>query len=764
MAKRNKQLEVELPDGVSVENKADGSRVYIATAGSGSRRRQYRFATQTDAEAFRRQFELEEIARKDTGRPSLTKDEFVTSRRATDEAPSRPSIQSVRVMDMLDELTKELESRVRNGAHIATNTRNIKRFFCDLVATPKRVFEKEAKGFIIDDAVDSIDLNESLSDEESARVREYYRGQNCGLAERTLEVPLLAYEVTARDAEQFKVWLYNMNYSLESQKEMLSQMDQFWDLALARHMVWTNVFKQQAPIADPLPQYNRNGEDRYLGDAPAWTAAQIVATARLLRPVYLLVFWLCVSLGFRRSEPFGIRLGDWNADSLDLFIGKQRRGSPRQGLTDTKVANSRRPLPVPRVIGSMINQYISEMHPPRPTDPAGIRQWEKRLLIVGVHGGPMDPSSFVAAVRNAGIQVGLRPEWLGAFRPVHHLRKTIGGFLQNQIGVVTPRAASVILRHRIEAVDQTGRAARTSDVFYNPIVLSELTVAIEQIDRWLLEQVVPLLGTDDLLHPTTFDDPISMGDAVEMLSTVGEPKNADYVVALIGAGDIEATKVNHTNSEDEQEPVVSRKSVQQVLAELMREEQATYSAQEVGRLLNVVHARVYSMAEMGLFSEVERRSCWVAGPHQSGSLPGGGRRYSKDEVHRFIENNGEWMTRTKNWLKPGEVAERLGVSIDTVRRRGKSGELEVWIDPYSKGRDFYYSLDSVEKYRNKFHEVSFSEAAEMLGLKVTTVRLMAKFGDLERGSRFNKILVWSIEAYKLNQASLSSVVNSHVRS
>ena len=558
-----------------------------------------------------------------------------------------------------------------------------------------------------------------------------------------------ASDVTVGWAEELPGWLHASNYDQGTQSRVIELADQTWQRARKHKLVEENVFEGLTRNKRDLPKYNRLGNDRKQEEAPAWSVEQICALARVLRPIYLLPFWLCVGMGFRLAEPFGFKLADWNSADSELYVGYQRPASAAKGRKPLKVPKSERPLPVPGVLAQCIDRYIAENHPPKPTDPTALIAWGDRYLLVGAQGGPMDSRSFALAVSGAYQVLGITSDLYGCFRPVHHLRKTLGGVLQaaaRQAGFPAS-AVSILLGHLIKDEDKADRPARTTERFYSPKVVGEIGRLIAYLERWICEEVLVVLGTSDLLDITGMDDPISLDRAVELLNKSGLDHDVHDVLRHAALGEVLISRVNFTNDAAKQEPVVSEASVIGLLRDLDREQSDTYSATEAAKLLVIDHPGVYQLVAKGDIVETttdgQRRR--GAPGYNTGSLPGGGRRFPKESVDEFASRHQERIERASTWLTVGQAAAVIGCSTATVRRLVDSGHFTQWRDPLSAHQVRMLDPKEVIAYAAKVAEVSVIDAAATLGVSELTVQAWIKCDWLTAGSRKCRVLCSSIE-------------------
>ena len=85
------------------------------------------------------------------------------------------------------------------------------------------------------------------------------------------------------------------------------------------------------------------------------------------------------------------------------------------------------------------------------------------------------------------------------------------------------------------------------------------------------------------------------------------------------------------------------------------------------------------------------------------------------------------IAHTAGYLSISQVARRLGVSIDTLRRWDKSGRL---VAERLDGRNRYYGLDDVEALVAG-HGFSTAQVAKRLGVSASTVRRLEEQGLLK---------------------------------
>lgn len=740
---------VKVPRGIVREEKADGSHRWKASVGSGGRRRTYRFDTLEEAKGYRAAFKAAEKIRLPTGRASLTQLEFrgEDPRHPVDLFPAsdwRP----IRLMAMLDDLAVVLRRRQKDPTAPQANVAVLKRFVAATMSPDRNWTPPDGTAMTIADAEGTLDLTSDLTDDERQRVRLHFVADAAASNRQISSVTAFAHELRVETAELLPDWLHAQNYSRAVSANIIGLAQSIWALAKARGHVDRNVFEGLRARPTDLPRFDRRGGDRRLPSADAWTADQLVGMFRLLRPCYHLAFWLCVILGLRRSEVFGLRISDWYPESSDLYLHEQRQGSARKGTSSLKRRDSGRPLPVPRQLAAAIDRYIADTHGPAPTGDSAADAWSNQFLIKGAKQGPMCQDSLATAVKEAAASCGVTPSTAGKFRPLHHLRKTLGAHLQSK-SYLSGRSVSVLLGHKIPNLSCLDTAARVTEKFYNPVIRAELHAVVAEIESWLDASVLPALGGSDLLSLDEIADPMTVSQAAARLCESGQEVAEDDVLGFVQSGDIRCRRLNFTNDSERQQVLVSGADVQMVLVTLIKSTCDTYSATEVAEILATDHRGVYRLCDEGHFTEVTsdpRRRVSARG-NTWGYLPGGGRRFAKAEVDRFAAIDASRIDKLRRWLTIGEAASQIGWSAETTRRLADKGELVMWRDPRSTRAERRVCPDSVREYNRKRQVDSHAEVAIRLGTSEAGVRALIKLGHLEPGPAKRTVLRVSTDDY-----------------
>ncbi|MHB1554423.1 MAG: helix-turn-helix domain-containing protein [Acidimicrobiales bacterium] len=653
------------------------------SVGSGKRRRQPKFDTLPNAVAYR----AAALAVPKTD-PPLEKDEFLRSNRtATDGVRLR----SISLEGFLDTMGKVLSSNQKRESGIKTAIEVFKRFF---------------------------------------------------KAERYLAKA--ATTVDRKVAVELRDWLHAENCTRRTQGEWLRIARALWIEGQQHRYVIDNPFEQLHAKKADLPRFDRMGRDRTREEAPPWTATQLVAIARCLRPAYVLAFWICVLVGNRRSEGFGIRLRDWVAKRPWLSIEHQRIASPDKGASSPKTPDGERRLPMPPSLAKAIDRYIAEVHGPEPVDAREREAWLDRYLLVGVQGGPMNPSSLCDNVRDACEALGL--DRLGRFQPLHHLRKTAGTLLQGALGVLRGAAVSHWLGHKVGMPEGTAPASSMTRGPYNLVKTDDVEKIADFLEGWLRDEVFPMLGSDDLLDVCPIDDGISIEETTRRLSCTGSITTATDVLELVQCGVLRAAHVDHTGPIEHQLMLISAADVDELLNERLLAAASTYNASEVAELLLTDHRGVYRLAEQGLIREVtiNPRARRARHGNRGGALHGGGRHFERVGVDSLVARWEDRLYKLRHWYTIGEAAELLGCSAGTVRRSADRGTLEMWRDEGSFRFERLISPESVERAL-KDRDITIAEAAQRIGESRIVIRAFLKHGDLTRGSRDGTVTFASAE-------------------
>jgi integrase len=557
-------------------------------------------------------------------------------------------------------------------------------------------------------------------------------------------------DVTRIAALELPTWLNAENYDRGTQSQIISAAKKLWGEAVLCGWVANNPFAELSPSSGSLPDRDRRGRDRTVEEAPAWTASQLVAIAQALRSVYRLAFWLLVVLGDRRSEVMGFRLKDWDPSTRTLSVLRQRTASPRKGTSEPKTKSSKRPLMVPPLLAQAIDDYIAATHGAPPESPEDSAEWSERYLLQGVYGGPMDSQSLCKNVKAACSSIGLIPEVVGKFKPLHHLRATLSALLQDRISGLSGKAVSIWLGHKTATPMGDEPASSVTRRHYSPKVPAQLQQVSNYIEDWLVGEIVPLLGSSDLLAaPSPFEDGITIEEAVRRLSCVGEGVDGSMVLELIQGGDLRCVRVRPDGGEG-LFVMVSEADVDALLGDLIRVASDSYSTADVAVKLMTDHRGIYRLGAQGLIFEQTNnaRARRARHGHRGGMLPGGGRRWGKAEVDQLERNWAVLLERRRTWLTMNEAAMILRRSTDTIRRMADRGELELWRDEVSSRRERRVSPYSVRQAQLKL-EISITEAAQLLGWPVGRIKALTKMGELASGSRFGTVVLGSVERLRM---------------
>ena len=265
--------------------------------------------------------------------------------------------------------------------------------------------------------------------------------------------------------------------------------------------------------------------------------------------------------------------------------------------------------------------------------------------------------------------------------------------------------------------------------------LAERFAIADFLESWLNAEVLPLLGTEDLLENSALDDAISTGEAARRLTSAGTVSTEQDVLALVAAGVLRSAKINHTGALARQVVFVSAADVDEMLNEELAASADVYNASEVADLLSTDHRGVYRLAAQGLIVEVTTnpRARLPRHGNRGGALRGGGRLFDKAQVDTLAERWAEDLDKRRRWYTVGEAASVLGCSTSTVRRMGDFGVLEIWRDPGSCS-DRRVAPESVERVLGQ-RGLTIAEAATALGEAPMAVRALVKRGTLTAAGR-----------------------------
>ena len=559
---------------------------------------------------------------------------------------------------------------------------------------------------------------------------------------------LKSSEATAEMAATLPEWLQNERYSRVEAKKVLKMAEKAGDIFMGSRLATHNHWKGLKP-RKAESEIDRRGRKRVRVKAAAFTTETVVAVARLLRPCYLLPFWLIVILGLRRSEAMGLIVSDWRPTDRILEVTSQRKGSDAKGRTPTKTPAGVRLLLVPVVLASAIDRYIADHHGAPPTDDRACEEWGERYLLVGVMGGAMDASSFMKALKTAYGELGLTPERIGRFRPIHHLRSMVGARLQRRKAGLSGAAIAEILGHEHPHRNDAAVSPVTAR-HYNPLESGELAKAYAYLERWTNKKLMRALGTGDLLEISELSDPVTLDAATEQLRRIRPEATSQDILDLIVGGTLPAVKIKHGN--DRQIVLVERVVLDGLLATTVRQESDTYCTEEVTKLLACDREIVFRLAKEGKLTEVtESASHRPRSPRGSGALPGGGRRFPKVEVDALAESERLAIERRKSWLTIAQAAAILPISRDTVRRMADRGEITMWRDHWSAHERRLLEPESVIKAGEELEEFTVQIAAEILEVEVAAIRGYVKTGLIRAGTKHSHVR--AIDVRRLGEAN-----------
>lgn len=575
--------------------------------------------------------------------------------------------------------------------------------------------------------------------------------QDLGGRLRTLErflsefgTDLVASTVTPEVTQKLPTWLQEQRYTKRAAGRVLKAADEAWDMLIGMDKATRNRWKGLKPKKKES-ELDRNGKLRIKKKAPAFEPTILVAVAHLLRPCYLLAFWLTSILGLRRSEAMGLRLADWEPPARRLTVTGQRKGSPRKGRTDPKTDSGIRSLVVPTALASAIDRYIAENHgaaPDRETDPRCWEDWHNSYLLTGIQGGPMNSGSFTAALNAAYKELGLNPETFGRFRPVHHWRKSVGARLQDPKQQLTGPAVAEFLGHEHPNRNDKDVSDVTAK-HYNPLTAGALDQLYRYLEDWTNQEIVACIQSGDLLELDELADPIPVAEATRIYRKFRPGSGEDDIQQMVASGQLPARKIKHGSGS--QCVVVDRKTLDGLISDAVRAESDSYSAPEVCELIACDRAVLDRLVADGALIEVtDDLRARRRGTRGCGGLPGGGRRFSKASVDNLVATGRESIHRRRTWLTVSETAALIGAGPDTVRRHLTSLE---WRDPWTSHRRRYYDPVKVAEWVAEHREIAVAEAASLMGTGPAYVRLQVKLGTIRRGRSRLFVRAIDVERY-----------------
>ncbi|CAN5592838.1 hypothetical protein BH10ACT1_BH10ACT1_34050 [soil metagenome] len=364
----------------------------------------------------------------------------------------------------------------------------------------------------------------------------------------------------------------------------------------------------------------------------------------------------------------------------------------------------------------------------------------------------MSGASLEKAVKTAGLSLGLDPATVGSYEPVHHLRSVASGILIKVGAQLSGRTISAYLGHKIASAMGDNPAALVTRTFYTPEVAGEVECLIERLEDWVLGELIPLAG-GDLLGTEGVEDPIDLATAAQRLSRAGDSYSVQDVQAFVQEGELEAQQTGHTGALESRVTVVSARGVSRLLAKLMSSVADTHSTEQAADLLAIDRSVLYRLIKEGQLNEGTGSaiSRFSAPGFCTGSLPGGGRRFAKDEIDALVARTHDHIERRRHWLTIGEAAAVVGVSSDTIRRRADEGELACWRDLTSVHARRLLDPVDVRDYADRMSTVSISGAAALLGITRAETKAAVKLGRLIAGPVRGSIMRSSLGASAENR-------------
>lgn len=522
-------------------------------------------------------------------------------------------------------------------------------------------------------------------------------------------------------------WLEDANYDRPTAATIIRFAEDVSRRAVKKQVCDQAVFEDLEPNRhDNMPAVGRRGRPRATAEPRPWNPPQVAAIARTLRRVYLMPFWILLLAGLRRAEVLGLMNADVDEQRCELVISKQRQGSPRAGTTAPKSTAGNRRIPVAGLLMKALVAYRLRMHGPRPDDPAEAEEWDTTFLIVGVMGNAMHGTSLANAVRKSCDALGLDFAHLGYnIAPLHSLRKTLGSVLQGGGTGLSGPAISVSVGHGHGRTNGLTAAARVTRGAYGLPLERDLTAIANYVDEWCRAELLPLLGTDDLLAPHGVDEPMTLAAAATELDCT-----EDSVRQAATDGLLTVQQSNFTGPLAERTVLFDAAEVRRLLADRTRAASDTYCTSEVMELLSIGRDGVDALAAAGGIVRVRADTRWRNGHGAGKVLPGGGTRYRKQEVDDLRAKFADRAEKIRRSLTVSETAELLVCSPDAVRKLVDAGELEAWRDAFVRDRR-YIDPRSAMAYRATKAAITPLKAAEHTGVPLKQISIWYKTGQLE---------------------------------
>jgi integrase len=535
--------------------------------------------------------------------------------------------------------------------------------------------------------------------------------------------------IPSAEAKTLPEWLAT-HFKLSTARLILGEMKR-----VEREAVKDRRAKER-PFEDLVVEDTGEADDD--GDARGFLPAERVAVALFLPWLYLLPYLIVDALGLRRSELFGLRLGDWDPDARVLHVRAQRQHSETRGRTKTKTPASKRDVPVPRALAAAIDWYVDRMHPPRPMGGTELVEWGKRFLIVGEKGGAMCQATFVEKILAAFFHLGLTEERLGGrVKPIHHSRMTVINELQ-----LDPDVSTELIDDCVGHTDGTPAVRKKH---YRHFTIAQKAPFLASIQR-REDEFIALLGTNRLLAPSPITDPCTVSETCSILQCT-----LDELQDFITEGTLRA--IRHDIAAGPH-LAVEREDVYELQRCLARLRLNTYSQTEVLAVLNISHAKLRRHIADGVLHPVVDDGARRVTAGRARPLVGGGYRFAHVEVHAIVQADPISFARRRTWLQVGQAAAELGCSTDTVRRLADKGDLECWVDPDSYRGERYISPASVERYKREHASMTYADAIARLGISLHHLRGLVKMGVLRparaRGVRGLRpgVLLSDVERYE----------------
>lgn len=690
--------------GVSARTLSDGTEVFDVVDGSGDERLSATFSSEEEARSYKSHC----VTQRKAGRRRLSKEEWLASRGSGEHRVTRASTHGT---------SPTKDGTVRELVGHYAETLGMKHRKKD-----RRTFEPNVLLRFLEDA-------------------------------EVLDEPIRV--VDPEVADEFPDWLNQEGYTSDSARLIISFADHLWKQFLRYSYVEVNPFDEvKAYPASKDKPVDRRGRPRSREKPRAWSPSELVAIAQVLRPIYLVAYWICALAGLRRCEVVGLKNRDLDVEGRELRVMGQRQGSPKNGAVDPKTEAGIRRVPLSDQLLALLTRYRDEYHGARPDNPAVAAEWDDHFLIIGALGGPMDASAFQKAVRSACTAIHLDFEHLGFhFMPLHALRKTFGSILESAGDlVIAGSMRSYILGHEVAETSGLDHAARVTQKGYTPVFLGNLVKAGTFLTGWT--ELNLELADLEVDIQSALDHPIPLAETAALLGLC-----EDEVVRLVQTGALHAEMTDHTGPLSTRTLRFSEPEVVALRNGWIRLAQDTYCGMEAAKLLRIHQTTLYRIAKEGGIEEVtERAAARVAGG-PGRHFPGGGRRFTKTSVDAEVARQSERLAKIDTWLTTGEAAKLSGLNGSRIRHLVDNESLVAWRDPFSGRHIRLIEPGSLKEYIAANALTAIGEAGRRLGGGPKYARALVKSGALAAADGSVKLTdVATLEAEMDASMSVEDVV------